>query len=142
MSTDLIERARTGDEDAFGELVDPYRRDLQLHCYRILGSIHDAEDALQETLLAAWQGLSRFEGRSSIRTWLHRIATNRCLNMPRAGSRRPKADTLMPELELPEPTRLGEVLLRAELVAHRSAGLRAAELAALDEDGRSTVTGR
>ena len=66
--------------------------------------------ALQETLLAAWQGLSRFEGRSSIRTWLHRIATNRCLNMLRAGSCRTKADTRMPELELPEPTRLGEVL--------------------------------
>jgi hypothetical protein len=81
MSTDLIERARSGDEEAFRELVDPYRRELQLHCYRILGSLHDAEDGLQETLLAAWQGLRTFEGRSSIRTWLYRIATSRCLNL-------------------------------------------------------------
>ncbi len=81
MSADLIERARAGDEDAFRELVEPYRRDLLLHCYQILGSIHDAEDALQETLLAAWRGLGKFQGRSMIRTWVYRIATNRCLNM-------------------------------------------------------------
>jgi RNA polymerase sigma-70 factor (ECF subfamily) len=108
---ELIDRARSGDEHAFRELVDPFRRDLQLHCYRILGSIHDAEDAVQDTLLAAWQGLRSFEGRSSIRTWLYRIATNRCLNRLRAESRRPRPDTThMPELDLPAPTRLGEVL--------------------------------
>jgi RNA polymerase sigma-70 factor (ECF subfamily) len=109
--TELIDRARSGDEHAFRELVDPFRRDLQLHCYRILGSIHDAEDAVQDTLLAAWQGLRSFEGRSSIRTWLYRIATNRCLNKVRAEGRRLRPHTMqMPDLDLPEPTRLGEVL--------------------------------
>ncbi len=111
MSAEVIDRARRGDEDAFHELVEPFRRDLQLHCYRILGSIHDAEDALQDTLLAAWQGLPGFESRSSVRTWLHRIATNRCLNRLRADSRRRVAPaTDMPAPGLPEPTRLGEVL--------------------------------
>jgi RNA polymerase sigma factor (sigma-70 family) len=74
-SPDLIERAQAGDEAAFRELVDAHRRELHLHCYRMLGSFHDAEDALQETLIAAWRGLSSFEGRSSIRTWLYRVAT-------------------------------------------------------------------
>ena len=83
MARQLIEQAQAGDGDAFRELVDPYRRELQVHCYRMLGSLHDAEDALQETLLAAWQGLGGFEGRSSLRTWLYRVATNRCLNMVR-----------------------------------------------------------
>lgn len=110
VSTDLIERARSGDEWAFRELVEPYRPELQLHCYRILGSIHDAEDALQESLVAAWRGLPKFEGRSSIRTWLYRIATHRCLNVLRSDSRRPKAETHMSGIDLPEPTRLGEVL--------------------------------
>ena len=107
MSADLILRAQAGDEAAFADLVEPHRRELQLHCYRILGSTQDAEDALQEALLAAWQGIGQFEGRASIRTWLHRIATNRCLNMLRAVNRRaaPAAPT---ELELPEPTRVGE----------------------------------
>jgi DNA-directed RNA polymerase specialized sigma24 family protein len=75
---DLIARARAGDDEAFGLLVDPFRRELQVHCYRILGSVQDAEDALQETLVAAWRGLEGFEGRASIRTWLYRIATTRC----------------------------------------------------------------
>lgn len=110
VSADLIERARAGDEDAFRQLVDPYRGDMQLHCYRILGSIHDAEDALQETLFAAWQGLGKYEGRSSFRTWLFRIATNRCLNMLRSESRRPKEAAEMADVALPEPTRIGEVL--------------------------------
>ncbi len=110
MTTDLIARARTGDEDAFRTLIAPYQRDLQVHCYRILGLVHDAEDALQETLLAAWQGLSGFEGRSSIRTWLYRVATNRCLNALRSRSRRPSTDQPMPEIDLPEPTGRGEVL--------------------------------
>lgn len=109
VSTELLDRARSGDEHAFRELVDPFRGDLQLHCYRILGSIHDSEDAVQDTLLGAWQSLRSFEGRSSIRTWLHRIATNRCLNKLRAESRRLKPETTS-MLDLPEPTRLGEVL--------------------------------
>ncbi|HEX5502027.1 MAG TPA: RNA polymerase subunit sigma-70 [Thermomicrobiales bacterium] len=110
MSTDLIERARSGDEEAFRELVDPYRRELQLHCYRLLGSLHDAEDGVQETLLAAWQGLRTFEGRSSIRTWLYKIATSRCLNLLRAAHRRGRPDIHHLGPGLPEPTRPGEVL--------------------------------
>jgi RNA polymerase sigma-70 factor (TIGR02960 family) len=109
LTTDLIARARTGDGEAFRELTERYRRELQVHCYRMLGSFHDAEDALQETLLAAWQGLGGFEGRASIRTWLYRIATNRCLNMRRSASRRP-AKWDVPNVEPPEPTGLGEVV--------------------------------
>jgi RNA polymerase sigma-70 factor (TIGR02960 family) len=109
VSTDLVDRARAGDEQAFGELVGPYRRELQVHCYRILGSALDAEDALQETLLAAWRGLAGFEGRSSVRVWLFQIATRRCLNALRSASRRPPMDWPPPGVELPEPTRLGEV---------------------------------
>ena len=80
---DLISRARSGDGDAFRELIEPHRREPQVHCYRMLGSFQDAEDALQDTLLAAWQGFGGFEGRASLRTWLYRIATNRCLNARR-----------------------------------------------------------
>jgi RNA polymerase sigma-70 factor (TIGR02960 family) len=109
VTTDLTARARAGDADAFRELVGPYRRELQVHCYRILGSAQDAEDALQETLLAAWQGIGGFEGRASIRTWLYQVATSRCLNALRAASRRPQMSWPPPGLDLPEPTRLGEV---------------------------------
>lgn len=89
--TDPLDRARDGDEQAFATLTDPYRRELQLHCYRMLGSLHDAEDLLQETLIAAWRGLSAFERRSSLRSWLYTIATNRCLNALRDAGRRPLA---------------------------------------------------
>jgi RNA polymerase sigma-70 factor (TIGR02960 family) len=102
-----LERARAGDEAAFRDLTEPHRRELQVHCYRILGSLQDAEDAVQETLLAAWRGLGGFEGRASLRSWLYTIATNRCLNLLRDGARRP--DVLgaggSPK---PAPTRWGE----------------------------------
>ena len=109
-TADLITRAQAGDGEAFQELIEPYRRELQVHCYRMLGSLQDAEDALQEALLAAWQGLGGFERRASIRTWLYRIATNRCLNALRSASRRPAQEWDIPEVEPPEPTRLGEVV--------------------------------
>jgi RNA polymerase sigma-70 factor (ECF subfamily) len=110
VTADLISRARAGDGQAFRALTEPHRRELQVHCYRMLGSFQDAEDALQDTLLAAWQGLGGFEGRASIRTWLYRIATNRCLNARRSASRRPAREWDMSEVEPPEPTRLGEVV--------------------------------
>jgi RNA polymerase sigma-70 factor (TIGR02960 family) len=109
MTTDLVTRARAGDSGAFRELTEPHRRELQVHCYRMLGSLQDAEDALQETLLAAWQGLDGFEGRASIRTWLYRIATNRCLNARRSAGRRSAKEWDMPAVEPPEPTRFGEI---------------------------------
>jgi len=102
----LLTRARAGDDRAFGELVEPFRRELYVHCYRMLGSVQDAEDVLQETLTAAWRGLGSFAGRASVRTWLYRIATNRCLNWLRAGQRRPRP---LPGTDgLPEPTRTVE----------------------------------
>src|SRR5215210_452772 len=90
-----LRRARAGDEEAFRELTDPFRRELQVHCYRILGSVQDAEDLVQETLLAAWRGLEAFEGRSSVRAWLYRIATNRCLTALRDRARRPREVPVM-----------------------------------------------
>ena len=101
-----LARARGGDEDAFRELTDPYRRELQLHGYRMLGSLQDAEDVVQETLLAAWHGLEGFEGRASVRAWLYRIATNRCLNVLRDRGRRPREVPPLPEP--PVPTRRTE----------------------------------
>jgi RNA polymerase sigma-70 factor (TIGR02960 family) len=104
MTEAMLSRAAAGDERAFRALTEPYRRELQLHCYRILGSVQDAEDLLQETMLAAWRGLEKFEGRSSLRAWLYRIATNRCLNALRDSKRRP------PDVrgDLPRPTRTTE----------------------------------
>ena len=95
------------DQEEFRQLTEPHRRELQLHCYRILGSMQDAEDLVQETLLAAWGSLDTFEGRSSLRAWLYRIATNRCLNVLRARSRRPQE---VPVMDAPEPTRMREPL--------------------------------
>ena len=110
MSERTLARARAGSEAAFRELTDPYRRELQLHCYRIVGSVQDAEDLLQETLLAAWRGLERFEQRSSVRSWLYRIATNRSLNAVRDRARRPDPSPRPPPSQLPPPTRMAEPL--------------------------------
>ena len=110
VTDDVMSRARAGDGEAFRELTEPYRRELQVHCYRMLGSFQDAEDALQETLLAAWRGFAGFEGRASLRTWLYRIATNRCLNALRSASRRAAKEWDVPNVDPPEPTRLGEVV--------------------------------
>jgi RNA polymerase sigma-70 factor (TIGR02960 family) len=95
-------RKRAGDDAAFRDLTDPYRRELQVHIYRMLGSAHDAEDLLQETLLAAWRGLEDFQGRSTVRTWLYQIATNRSLDALRARRRRPEQQ---PFPHMSEPTR-------------------------------------
>jgi RNA polymerase sigma-70 factor (TIGR02960 family) len=106
VTEETLARARSGDEDAFRELTDPYRRELQVHIYRIVGSAQDAEDLLQETMLAAWRGLDHFEGRASVRAWLYRIAANRSLDALRAGRRRPDGRQRM--TEVPEPTRHAE----------------------------------
>ena len=106
---ELLDRAKSGDADAFRKLTDPHRRELQAHCYRMLGSLQDAEDAVQDTLLAAWRGISTFEGRASLRTWLYRVATNRCLNVRRAASRRPRADWPVPDVTPIQPSQLGEI---------------------------------
>jgi RNA polymerase sigma-70 factor (TIGR02960 family) len=109
VTTTALARAQAGDGEAFRELTDPYRRELQLHCYRILGSVQDAEDMVQETLLAAWRGLDRYEERASMRTWLYKIATNRCLNALRDTGRRPQRAGHS-GLAAPEPTRRAEPL--------------------------------
>ena len=111
MTADLVDRARAGEEEAFARLVAPHRRELHVYCYRILGSTQDAEDALQETLVAAWQGLPTFEGRASLRTWLYRVATSRCLNILRSARRHPHSAGLgVDPAVLPEPSGQGEVL--------------------------------
>src|SRR5690242_21246936 len=94
MTVDL-ERSQAGDQRAFPTLVAPFRRELHLHCYRLLGSVQDAEDLVQETLLAAWRGLGGFEERASLRSWLYRIATNRSLNAIRERGRRPATENAM-----------------------------------------------
>jgi RNA polymerase sigma-70 factor (TIGR02960 family) len=106
--TDLISQAQAGDEVAFVTLTEPHRRELLVHCYRMLGSLQDAEDALQDTMVGAWQGLSSFQGRASVRTWLYRIATNRCLNALRTTKRRPAKAWDVPGMTAPDPTQLGE----------------------------------
>ena len=107
VSQTALDRVQAGDASAFRELVEPYRDELRLHCYRILGSLVDAEDMLQEVMLAAWRGLDRFQGRASVRTWLYRIATNRCLNALRDSGRRRPAEP-EPPFDPPEPTRRGD----------------------------------
>jgi RNA polymerase sigma-70 factor (ECF subfamily) len=112
MDERLLARAQAADGEAFGELVEPYRSELQVHCYRILGSVQDAEDVLQETMMAAWRGIDRFEGHGPLRAWLYRIATNRCLNALRDGARRggQRPSAYAPEVPLPDPTRVGDPL--------------------------------
>ena len=105
VTAELLSRARAGDGEAFRELTGPHRRELQVHCYRMLGSFADAEDAVQETMLAAWQGIGGFtEERASLRTWLYKIATNRCLNARRTASRRPAREWDVSQFEAPVPT--------------------------------------
>ncbi len=108
VSDAVLDRARAGDGPAFRELTGPYVRELHVHCYRMLGSLADADDLLQETLVAAWRGLDGFAGRSSLRAWLYRIATNRCLNAIRDSRRRPPVEPVPPTAP-PEPTRSGDV---------------------------------
>ncbi len=144
MSTDLIDQARAGDAQAFGDLVAPYRRELQVHCYRILGSALDAEDTLQETLLAAWQGLPGFEGRASVRVWLYQIATRRCLNALRAATAPgPEARyetteaisvAFITALQLLPPRQRGALILRDVL------GFRASEAANILDCTEESVT--
>jgi RNA polymerase sigma-70 factor (ECF subfamily) len=104
----LLDQARDGDPAAFAGLVEPYRRELHVHCYRMLGSFDDADDAVQETLLAAWRGLASFQSRASVRTWLYKIASNTCLNLIRTASRRPQMADPLPA-SAPAPTGSAEV---------------------------------
>ncbi len=108
MSSSILERARAGDGRAFEELTAPYVRELHVHCYRMLGSLADADDLLQETLIAAWRGLDGYAGRASVRAWLYRIATNRCLNAIRNSRRRIPPEPI-PPFRPPAPSRRGEV---------------------------------
>jgi RNA polymerase sigma-70 factor (TIGR02960 family) len=109
MTSTLLARAAEGDENAFRRLTDPYRQELQFHCYRILGSMHEAEDVLQETLISAWRGLRGFQQRASFRAWLYRIATNRSLDALRDAGRRPATEANACPDRKPPPTRLGEI---------------------------------
>jgi RNA polymerase sigma-70 factor (ECF subfamily) len=109
VNDDLLARARGGDRVAFDAVMAPHRRELLLHCYRMLGGFKDAEDALQDSLVAAWQGLAQFDGRSTLRTWLYRVTTNHCLNAARSATRRVAKEWNVPGVTPPEPTSLGEV---------------------------------
>ena len=100
----LLAAAQAGDERAFRELVGPYRHALEVHCYRMLGSAHEAEDLVQETLLRAWRALDRFEPRAQLQTWLYRIATNACLDELERRPRRPEPVDPFPERA--DPTRV------------------------------------
>jgi DNA-directed RNA polymerase specialized sigma24 family protein len=122
----LLARASAGDEHAFGELTDPHRRKLQLHCFRIVGSAQDAEDLLQETLLAAWRGLERFQGRTSVRAWPSRIATSRCLTALRDSGRRPQEVPSMVEPPEPHPPNRADL---AGALPRRPPGRRGGQLA-------------
>src|SRR5215207_8294747 len=102
-SAGLLDAARRGDERAFGQVVEPHRRELQAHAYRMLGSVHDAEDALQDALLRAWRGLARFDGRSSLRAWLYKIATNTCLDVIARRPKRALPIDRVPAADLGEP---------------------------------------
>ncbi|HET7052222.1 MAG TPA: RNA polymerase subunit sigma-70 [Solirubrobacteraceae bacterium] len=104
---ELVRRSRAGDAEAFAAIAERFRGELQLHCYRIVGSVQDAEDLVQETFLAAWRGLEAFEGRSSVRSWLYRIATNRSLNAVRDRARRPPEAPPLPENSPPPPQPTG-----------------------------------
>ena len=97
----ILEAVRPGDEVAFGQVTEGYRRELRVHCYRLLGSFDDAEDLVQETLLRAWRGRTGFEGRSSFKNWLYRIATNACLNAIERTPRRITTPDLVPPTEDP-----------------------------------------
>jgi RNA polymerase sigma-70 factor (ECF subfamily) len=107
VTEDPLVAARAGDGEAFGALVEPHRRELHVHCYRMLGSVQDAEDMVQETLMAAWRGFDGYEGRASVRSWLYRIATNRCLNALRDEGRRPRTEASF-GIAPPPPTRVVE----------------------------------
>ena len=102
-SAGLLDAARRGDEQAFGRVVEPHRRELQAHAYRMLGSVHDAEDALQDALLRAWRGLPRFDGRSSLRAWLYKITTNTCLDVIARRPKRTLPIDHVPAADLGEP---------------------------------------
>jgi RNA polymerase sigma-70 factor (ECF subfamily) len=123
VTADLLSRARAGDGEAFRELAESHRRELQVHCYRMLGSLQDAEDAVQETLLAAWVGIGGFtEERASLRTWLYTIATNRCLNARRAARRRPAKEWDLSPFAAPVPTPRDEVVWLQPFPDHLLAG--------------------
>src|SRR5215813_7872996 len=102
MPPELLDAAKTRDRDAFQQLVEPYRPELRLHCYRMLGSLDDAEDLVQDTYLRAWRAYWEFEGRSSLRTWLYRIATNACLSALQHKSRRVLPSGLGPGADDPD----------------------------------------